>query len=222
MSIGEQQDKYNYINDVYNALIVRDIVNRYKIRYVDLLENVNQFLMDNISNTTSTRNIEKMLTNDKTPVNHKTIGSYLTYLCNAYLYYKVRRYDIQGKKYLSTQDKYYLVDQGFKCAKIGIKNINYGSIYENIVAIELLRRGYELYVGSLYKTEIDFVAIKQNEKIYIQVCDDISSEKTLQREVNSLLKIKDAYPKILIARTKHDRYTYEGIEVIDIADWLDQ
>lgn len=216
----EPQDRYNYIDDVYKALIVRDIVDRYNIRNIDLLNNLNNFLMDNISNISTTRNIEKVFKENNINIDHKTIGNYIQYLCNAFLYYNVRRYDIQGKKYLSTQDKYYLVDQGFKYAKLGIKNINYGRVYENIVAIELLRRKYEIYVGALYDKEIDFVAMKRNEKMYIQVSDSISDDNTFKREVDSLLKIKDAYPKILITRTKHDDYTYEGILIKDIANWL--
>ena len=214
------EEKYKYIADIYNTLIVRDINNKYDIRNKNLINNVNDFLIDNISNLTSARNIAKTLTNNNEKVNHKTINRYIDYLCNAFAFYKVRRYDIQGKRYLSTQDKYYLSDHSFKYAKLGTKNMNYGRIYENIVAIELKRRGYELYVGVLYKKEIDFVAIKQNEKIYIQVSDDISGEETFNREITPLLKIKDAYPKMIIARTKHDTYQYEGIKIIDIANWL--
>lgn len=215
-------DKYKYIYDIYNTLIIRDINTKYDIRNKNLIDNLSNFLMDNISNLISTRSIASNLTSSDNRVNHKTISKYIDYLCNAFMFYKVRRYDIQGKKYLSTQDKYYLSDHSFKYAKLGTKNMNYGRIYENIVAIELLRRGYELYVGVLYKTEIDFVAIKQNEKIYIQVSDDVSREETFNREVSPLLKINDAYPKILIARTKHDTYQYEGIKVIDIANWLSE
>ena len=219
----ENDEKYNYVNDIYNTLIKRDICNKYKIKKEHLLDMINDFLMDNISNLTSIRNISDSLTNNKDKINHKTVSLYIKYLCNAFLFYKIRRYDIQGKRYLLSQDKYYLVDQSFKFAKLGTKNINYGRVYENIIAIELLRRGYEVYVGTLYKKEIDFVATKRNEKIYIQVSSDIGDDfenKTFRREVEPLLKIKDAYPKILIARTHHDMYTYEGIQIIDIKDWL--
>ena len=215
-----EEKRYNYILDVYKTLIVRDINEKYNIKNNELLDNLTNFMMDNISNITSVRNITNSLNKFDNTLNHKTIGSYIQYLCDAFLFYKVKRYDIQGKRYLESLDKYYLVDQTFKYAKLGIKNMNYGRSYENIVAIELLRRGYDIYVGELYNTEIDFVAMKRNEKIYIQVSDNIEDEKTFNREVNSLLKIKDAYPKILIAKTKHDNYLYEGIQIYDIARWL--
>lgn len=212
--------RYNYINDVYNALIVRDIKQKYNIQNTGLMNSLTEFMMDNISNLTSYRNIANKLNENNINTNDKTIASYINYLCDAFAFYKVRRYDIQGKKYLSSIDKYYLVDQSFKFAKLGTKNINYGRVYENIVAIELLRRGYEIYVGTLYNKEVDFVAMKRNEKLYIQVSDDISYDKTLKREAEPLLQIKDAYPKLIIARTKHEDYQYEGIQIYDIANWL--
>lgn len=217
------EEKYEYLKDVYNALIVRDIRQKYKIRNVKLLDELNDFLMDNISNLTSSRSMTKELAKQNTSnrnISDKTINNYIKYLCNAYAFYKVRRYDIQGKRYLSSQDKYYLVDPTFKYALIGTKNMNYGRIYENIVAMELKRRGYEIYVGVLYNKEIDFVAMKKDEKKYIQVSDDISNDNTFKREVLPLLQIKDAYPKILIANTKHNTYQYEGIQIINIGNWL--
>jgi len=216
----DQEAKYDYIADVFNTLIVRDIRKKYKIRNMQLMDRLVDFLMDNISNLTSARNITNTFSGLKEKVNHVTISSYIQYLCNAFAFYKVRRYDIKGKKYLSSNDKYYLSDHTFRYAKLGTKNMDYGRILENVVAIELLRRGYEVYVGVLYKKEIDFVAIKRNEKIYIQVSDNISDDKTFEREVSPLLQIKDAYPKMVIARTRHDEYQYEGVRIIDIADWL--
>ena len=214
------KEKYDYISNVYNTLIVRDINQKYKIKNMDSLNNLNNYLMDNISNLTSSNNITKVLNNNNVSITDKTISNYIKYLCNAFAFYKVTRYDIRGKKLLSTQDKFYLSDHAFRYALLGTTNMDYGRIYENIVAIELLRRGYEIYVGTLYNKEIDFVATRRNEKIYIQVSDNISDEKTLQREVKPLLEIKDAYSKIIIARTRHDLYQYEGIQIYDIANWL--
>ena len=216
----DTEAKYNYIADVFNTLIVRDIRKKYKIRNTMLMDRLVDFLMDNISNLTSARSITNAFSSANEKVNHVTISSYIQYLCNAFAFYKVRRYDIKGKKYLSSNDKYYLSDHTFRYAKLGTKNMDYGRMLENVVAIELLRRGYEIYVGVLYKKEIDFIAIKRNEKIYIQVSDNISDNKTFEREVAPLLQIKDAYPKLIIARTRHDEYQYEGVKIIDIADWL--
>lgn len=216
----ESEEKYKYLADIFDTLILRDIRQKYKIRNIALMDKIADFMMDNISNLTSSRKIADTLTKNMDSINHKTVGSYLDYLCNAFAFYQVRRYDIRGKKYLTSNQKYYLSDHAFRFAKLGTRNLDYGRVMENIVALELMRRGYEIYVGVLYKKEIDFVAVKQNEKIYIQVSNDISNEKTFEREVDSLLKIKDAYPKLLIARTRHEQYQYEGIQVIDIAQWL--
>ena len=216
----DQEAKYDYISEVFDTLIVRDIRRKYKIRNPQLMDRIVDFLMDNISNLSSARNITSTLSVAMEKTHHTTVSSYMQYLCNAFAFYKVRRYDIKGKKYLSTNDKYYLSDHTFRYAKLGTKNLDYGRILENIVAMELLRRGYEVYVGVLYKKEIDFFAIKRNEKIYIQVSDNITDEKTFEREVAPLLKIKDAYPKMVIARTRHDEYQYEGVRIVDIADWL--
>lgn len=219
----ELDKKYNYIGDVYKTLIVRDIITRNKIQNIPLLDSISDFLIDNISRLTSYRSLTDTLNNDKNNINDKTVGTYIKYLCEAFAFYRVRRYDIQGKKYLATQDKYYLSDHAVKYAIQGTKNMNYGSVYENIVAMELLRRGYEVYVGVLYNKEIDFVAMKRSEKMYIQVSDNIGNDfdnETFKREVTPLLQIKDAYPKILIARTRHDSYTYEGVQIIDIKNWL--
>ncbi len=160
---------------------------------------LNGIVIDNISRLTSYRSLTDTLNSNKLDINDKTVGTYIKYLCEAFAFYKIKRFDVQGKKYLVTQDKYYLSDHTVKFAIQGTKNMNYGCIYENIVAM------------------------KRNEKIYIQVSDNIGNDfenDTFKREVTPLLQIKDAYPKMIIARTRHDDYQYEGILIVDIANWL--
>ena len=215
-----QSDAYQYVDGIYKKTISKDIVKRFKVENEPLLQMVADYLMDNVGNKTSIRNIANSLTSNSYKTNDKTVGSYVDYLCKSFLFYPYTRYDIKGNKYLESDKKYYLADLSFRFANIGTKNMDYGRLYENLVAIELLRRGYEVYVGVLYEKEIDFVAMKNGYKYYIQVSDDISREETFQREVKPLLSIKDAYPKMLIARTRHPESQYEGIRIIDIGEWL--
>lgn len=220
-SYSEREQKYEYIREVYDTLIVRDIVQKYDLRRPETLEAVSNFMLSNIAKECSLRSIADTLTSETGQNNyHGAVGNYLSYLCNAYAFYKVSRYDIQGKQYLASQDKYYVSDHGFRFAKLGTKTPDYGKVLENIVAIELLRRGYELYVGVLRDSEVDFVAIKQDKKFYVQVSYSIEEERTRSRELASLLAIRDAYPKILIARTHQPEYIQDGVQVIDVEDWL--
>lgn len=219
-SYKENTDKENYIREVYNTILTRDLTDKYKISDTNALAHLSEYLMDNVSNITSPNNIAGTLTSSKIPTTHVTIRRYLNYLCNAFVFYKATRYDIRGKKYLESLNKYYLADTGMRYAMLGRRNMDWGRMYENIVYLEFLRRGYQVYVGKLYQKEVDFVVMRSNEKAYIQVSDNISDKNTFQRETESLLKIQDAYPKIIIARTRHEEYDFQGIRILDIVDWL--
>lgn len=215
-----EEKRFEYINDVYRTILERDLIRKYKIRNKAEFFSIAEYMMDNVSNLLSPNNICDALNKNASEITRKTVDKYIRYLENALLFYEAKRYDLKGKKYLETNNKFYLCDHSFRYAINGTKDLDFGRVYENIVYFELLRRGYEVYVGKLYKKEIDFVAIKRNEKLYIQVSDNMEDAKTLEREVSPLLQIHDAYPKIIIARTKHEAYQYEGINIFDLSTWL--
>jgi len=210
----------NYLQDVFNSVMLKDIVKRNNIRDVDLLERIISYALANIGKSFSATSISKFFKDEKRTVAAETILNYLKWCEEAYLFYRLKSQDINGKKMLRVNEKYYVVDHGLREAIVGANLQNTEIILENIVGLELLRRGYKVCVGRVGEKEIDFVGEKKGDKLYIQVCYLLNEESTIEREFGSLLDAKDNYPKIVLYKEGSFKGNHEGIPAVRIDDWL--
>lgn len=217
---GQTDEIRSYLEGLYNAIVVKDIINHSKISEPMMLKSILKFIFDNIGNPLSSKKIADTMTSSGRRIDTRTVEKYLNALTESYIIYQAKRYNIKGKQYLKTLEKYYVVDIGLRLMLFGSKQIDAGRILENIVYLELLRRGYDVYVGKVDEFEVDFVAQNGKGTTYFQVALSVRDEKTLERELRSLRAIKDHYPKILLTMDDEPEVHYDGIRRINARDWL--
>jgi predicted AAA+ superfamily ATPase len=217
---GDKRQIRDYLGGIYNTIVLKDVVENKKIRDVSRLESVIKFMADNIGSLTSIKKISDTMTSDGLKTQPITIENYLDAFRNSYILYKVGRYDVKGKKLLQTLDKYYLVDIGLRYYLLGDKKADRGHILENIVYLELLRRGYKVYIGKVADKEVDFVVEGAEGTVYYQVADSVADSKTLMRELAPLEAIADHNPKYLLTRDFEPQTSHNGIKQLNIFDWL--
>ena len=215
-----QDEVYTIVRDIYNSTIFSDIVRRNQIRKVDQLERVVKYTFSNVGNTFSAKSISDYLKSEHRKIDNETVYSYLEKLEKAYLLHRCSRYDLQGKEILKTQEKFYLADTALRYSVLGYHPDSVASSLENVVYLELCRRGYKVNIGKTADGEVDFVAQRQGEKLYVQVTQEIRSEKTERREYDRLLEIKDNYPKYVLRTDEFAGGNYEGIKSMHVADFL--
>ena len=215
-----QDEVYTIVRDIYNSTIFSDIVKRNQVRKIDQLERVVKYTFSNVGNTFSAKSISDYLKAERRTLNNETVYSYLEKLEKAFLIHRCSRFDLKGKEILKTQEKFYLADTALRYSVFGYNADSVSSSLENIVYLELCRRGYSVNVGKFGNSEIDFVAVRQNEKLYLQVKKELSSLKTEKREYDNLLKIHDNYPKYVLTMDEFSEGNYEGIKTMHIADFL--
>lgn len=217
---GQSDEIRSYLEGLYNTIVVKDIINHSKISEPRMLKSILKFIFDNIGNPLSSKKIADTMTSSGRRIDTRTVEKYLDALTESYIIYQAKRYNIKGKQYLKTLEKYYVVDIGLCLMLLGSKQIDAGRILENIVYLELLRRGYDVYVGKVDEFEVDFVAQNGKGTTYFQVALSVRDEKTLERELRSLRAIKDHYPKILLTMDDDPEVHYDGIRRINARDWL--
>ena len=217
---GQSDEIRSYLEGLYNTIVVKDIINHSKISEPMMLKSILKFIFDNIGNPLSSKKIADTMTSSGRRIDTRTVEKYLNALTESYIIYQAKRYNIKGKQYLKKLEKYYVVDIGLRLMLFGSKQIDAGQILENIVYLELLRRGYDVYVGKVDEFEVDFVAQNGKGTTYFQVALSVRDEKTLERELRSLRAIKDHYPKILLTMDDDPEVHYDGIRRINARDWL--
>lgn len=215
-----KEEAYAIVRDIYHSTIFTDIVRRNQIRKIDQLERVVRYVFDNVGNTFSAASITKYLKSEQRTLDNETVYNYLAKLESAYILHRCNRYDIKGKEILKTQEKFYLADPALRYCILGYNADSAASMLENVVYLELLRRGYDVTVGKLEGYEIDFIATKRDEKIYVQVAKEIKNDSTREREYGRLLEIPDNYPKYVLLADDYAGGNYQGIKTIHIADFL--
>jgi len=221
LQLKEQPDEIrNYLEGLYNTIVVKDIMDRKKITDPMMLKSILKFVFDNIGSPLSSKKIADTMTSSGRKIDARTVEKYLEALSESYILYQAKRYNVKGKQYLKTLEKYYVVDIGFRFMLLGSKEMDAGHILENVVYLELLRRGYDVYVGKVDEFEVDFVAQNSKGTTYFQVALSVRDEKTLERELRPLQAIKDHYPKVILTMDDDPEVHYDGIRRINARDWL--
>lgn len=216
----DEETAHMIIKDVYDSIVLRDVVQRYSIRNVELLNRIMKFIMDNVGNTFSAKTIADYFKSQQRKVDINTVYNYIDALESSFIIQKVSRFDVHGKEILKTQEKFYLADQGIQHAILGYRDRNISGVLENIVYNELTARGYTVFIGKLQDKEIDFIAERRNEKLYVQVTYKMESEKTIKREFAPLLSIRDHYPKFVVSMDENFQDNIEGVRHVALFEFL--
>lgn len=214
----DEKSTYSIVEDIYNSVVIKDIVNRHSITNIDLFNRVVRFIVENVGKTFSANSIVNFLKSERRTISVEAIYNYLEWLEKAFVIYRCKRYDLQGKSILKTQEKFYLADQSIKYSLYGFNPTSIASTIENIVFFELKRRGFDVYIGKNADKEIDFVATSRNDKIYIQVCKELPKES--DREIENLMEIKDNYPKLVVTLDDYACGNINGIKIVHLIDFL--